>query len=188
MTATAKTPHNKHAADARFHVPLPKQVLATRKDMPVAQFAIRGSVAAALAAISTPEGRSAAEETYRREKFSATAPGPRSAASNTCLKFHDCWFRGEVDPRPLTADKVAGVLTCFKAGRYFSIGNYITVAWQARVRAGFTITDQIHLDMTAGRRSVTRSKAPPHQSAELPARLLPLLDFPDIPESPQDII
>ena len=75
---------------------------------------------------------------------------------------------------PLTAEKVEGVLTVFKKGRYRSIGNYLSVAKSMHIRAGHGLDEQLLMEMAAGRRSVTRGIGPAKQCEELPlANLLP---------------
>ena len=156
-------------------------VLATRKDTPPVSFTKRGSAGLAISATSTPEAKASAVDAYRKDLYSATAPSSRSSAWATWCRFHSHWFGFGVPVLPLTATKVEGVLAVFKAGRYRTPGNYVSVARTHHIREGHPIDEALKWELNAGIRSVTRGIGPSHQCAELPVPRFVELDFADYP-------
>ena len=163
-------------------------VLATRKDTPPVHFAKRGSAELAISATSTPAAKASAIDAYRKDLYSATAPSSRSSAWATWCRFHAHWFGFGVLVLPLTATKVEGVLAVFKAGRYRTPGNYVSVARTHHVREGPPIDEALKWELNAGARSVTRGIGPSHQCAELPVPRFVELDFADYPTNDKDPI
>ena len=156
------------------HLPMPVDdgpfALAARSDAPPVSFTTRGSSSLAISTTMTAKDREEAMEEYRRDKFAITAGSVRSAAWATWCRFHTHWFGEELDPLPLTARKVEGVLCVFKRGRYRSVGNYLSVAKATHIKAGHAIGDQLKQEMKDGKRSVLRGIGPSHQCEELPLK------------------
>ena len=161
----------------------PQPVLAARRDAPRVQHSTKGNLEAALAAVATEEARAEADAAYRRDMYSTTGPSVRNAAWSTWCKLHVKRFGEALPFVPLTVTIVAGILAGFKAGRYRSVANYASVARSVHIRAGYTFTDALRWEFTAGIRSALRGIGPSHQCAEFPLDRLGECTFQELPEA-----
>ena len=98
-----------------------------RSDLHEVRGATKGSKQKALEAARDEPSKKQALIDLAINFYSAGSASQRSAAWNTWKELHEAWF-GELDPVPLTVEKVYALAAMFRKGEYRSFDNYLSVA------------------------------------------------------------
>ncbi|CAK0892373.1 unnamed protein product, partial [Prorocentrum cordatum] len=150
-------------------LPLPAQMPSRRRaDEPLISCIRRGSKPAALAAISTEEGRARALQSLMSDQHAASSWATRDSYLRTWLEFHTAWFAESVPAFPLSVDILYAVGAAFKAGHYRSAKDYFARAKGRHIELGYVWHDTLQQASARAIRSVTRGMGPGRQSAALP--------------------
>ena len=99
------------------------------------------------------------------DMFASSSRAPRDALLNTWTSFHEKWFNNS-DIIPLTPEKILGVSSLFKLGRYKSFKNYMSRIKDHHISAGHSWSDKLDLVSRKCTRSVLRGLAPSHRSEQ----------------------
>ena len=109
------------------------------------------------------EARIRALEEYEADK----AANSGAANANTWFQLwsdlHVAWFGEDTPVLPLTVQSIASIAASFKAGRFRSFGNYISVAKKRHIEKGFVWSDALALEHKSATRSVKRGLGPGKQ-------------------------
>lgn len=149
---------------------------ADRPDLPKYKPLVRGSAEVALASAGSDAARKAALENLDEDVFASSSSAPRASLWKTWEKINKAWA-GDDEPLPLTVDRIKGIASMFKAGRYRSAANYISRAVEEHVRHGYDWTPALAQTRRGAVRAITRGMGPPRQSAPLP--LESFMEFPN---------
>ena len=90
------------------------------------------------------------------DMFASSSRAPRDAPLNTWTSFHEKWFNNS-GIIPLTPEKILGVSSLFKLGRYKSFKNYMSRIKDHHISAGHSWSDKLYLVSRKCTRSTDRS-------------------------------
>ena len=141
----------------------------TRSDAPVVRNLRRGSAAEAVASLHRL-GAAALEADLRQGKVAKTSAAPATSVWKTWQGYHYDVFGDELDPLPITPQKLVSVGSLFKAGGYRSFANYATGAKNAHIEAGHHWCQLLEHTRAWVTRSVLRGIGPSRQSCRAAGR------------------
>ena len=96
---------------------------------------VRASLQDAVGAAASAASKSTALATFELEKSAKSARSTKASHWRTWVHLHTAWFGRSVEPLPLTAYKIACVASMFKAGKYCSFPNYMSIAKAEHIAA-----------------------------------------------------
>lgn len=135
-----------------------------RFDEPVVNIAIRGSKALGLSATAEVDQKKLALEDLDRDVSASSAKGPQDSLSKTFILYHQAWYGSEVDPFPLTGEKIWRVAASLKRGKYRAASNYLFRAKDEHEDRGHEWSRRLQRTMKRAIRSCERGIGPAKQA------------------------
>ena len=131
----------------------------------------KASVRDALAVTISAEAKSIALAEFEVGKLANSSRATQSSQWSTYQRLHSAWYDSSVPVLPLTPGKIAAVASMFKAGRYASYANFVSVAKAHHIAKhdvhGVAWSDELAVAVKDATRSVQRGLGNPRQSQPL---------------------
>ena len=140
-----------------------------RSDIPVVHPYARGSLQR-IGLARTPNNNvveldlSEADREFELDKFAKTSRAPRESRWQTWSAMAK---KRELPPLPVTVERINGIGSLMKAGRYRSAAQYFSVAKAKHVEGGWDWSQQLDLARGQAIRSITRGMGPAAAKVDL---------------------